>query len=199
LWPLLAAALGYDAASAAARVAAVHGSRRRVVAGLLSYAEAVMAGRAGDRDGADAAFAAGEAQLGPLVAWYRHYGRRLVAEAAIADGWGEPAAWLREAAAYFEARGDDKIAIACRGLLRDAGVPVPRQRAGDPVVPERLRALGVTGREADVLRLVARGLANREIADELVLSPRTVEKHVASLLMKTGLHRRAQLAGYVTD
>jgi len=199
LWPLLGAVLGYDAASAAVRVAAVHGSRRRVVAGLLSYADAVMAGKAGDRAAADAAFAAGDAQLGPLVAWYRQYGRRIVAEAALADGWGEPAAWLREATAYFDARGDDKIAMACRGLLREAGVPVPRQRAGDPVVPERLRALGVTGREADVLRLVAQGLANREIAEELVLSSRTVEKHVASLLMKTGSHRRAQLAGYVND
>src|SRR5215472_3629880 len=199
LWPLLAAVLGYDAASAAARVAAVHGSRRRVVAGLLRYAEAVMAGKAGDRAAADAAFSAGDAQLGPLVAWYRHYGRRIAAEAALTDGWGAPVAWLREAAPYFEARGDDKIAMACRGLLREAGVPVPRLRAGDPVVPERLRALGVTGREADVLRLVAQGLANREIARELVLSPRTVEKHVASLLVKTGLHRRTQLAGYVTD
>ena len=117
----------------------------------------------------------------------------------MADGWGEPVVWLRAAAPYFDARGDDKIAAACRTLLRQAGVPVPRQRAGDPAVPDRLRALGVTGREADVLRLVAQGLTNREIAALMVLSPRTVEKHVASVLMKTGLRRRAQLAGYVVE
>ena len=51
----------------------------------------------------------------------------------------------------------------------------------------------MTEREADVLRLVAQGLGNREIAERMFLSPRTVEKHVASLLAKTGL-RRAQLS-----
>ena len=199
LWPLLGAALGRDAASAAARVRRVHGSRRRVVAGLLGYTDAILAGRDGRAADADAAFAAGDQQLGPLVAWYRHYGRRSAAEAALADGWGEPVSWLREAAPYFDAREDDKIALACRGLLRQAGVAVPRNRAGDGEVPDRLRALGVTGREADVLRLVAQGLANREIAGQLVLSPRTVEKHVASLLLKTGLRRRAQLTGYLAE
>ena len=133
--------------------------------------------------------------MGPLVAWYRQYARRLAAEAALADGWGEPVAWLREAAAYFAARGDDRVAAACRALLRQAGAPVPRHRAGDGDLPGPLRALGVTEREAAVLRLVAQGLGNREIAERMFLSPRTVEKHVASLLAKTGL-RRAQLTGY---
>ena len=87
------------------------------------------------------------------------------------------------------------MAAACRGLLRRAGAPVPRQRPGGGELPGQLRALGVTEREADVLRLVAQGLGNREIAERMFLSPRTVEKHVASLLAKTGL-RRAQLAGY---
>jgi DNA-binding CsgD family transcriptional regulator len=132
--------------------------------------------------------------MGPLVAWYRQYARRLAAEAALADGWGEPVAWLREAAAYFAARGDDRVAAACRALLRRVGAPVPRP-AGDEDLPGPLRALGVTEREADVLRLVAQGLGNREIAERMFLSPRTVEKHVASLLSKTGL-RRGQLAGY---
>jgi len=65
-------------------------------------------------------------------------------------------------------------------------------------VPGRLRALGVTEREADVLRLVARGLSNREIAGAMFLSPRTVEKHVERLLAKTGV-RRAELATYGAD
>jgi DNA-binding NarL/FixJ family response regulator len=133
--------------------------------------------------------------MGPLVAWYRHYARRVCAQAALADGWGEPVAWLREAADYFAARGDDKVAAACRSLLRRAGAPVPRRRAGGARVPGRLLALGVTEREAEVLRLAARGLGNREIAERMFLSPRTVEKHVERLLAKTGL-RRDQLATY---
>jgi DNA-binding CsgD family transcriptional regulator len=198
LWPLLGALLGRDAAGDpagdAARVRAAHGTRHLVVAALLGYADAIRAGRQGHASQAEAAFAAADRQMGPLVAWYRQYARRLAAEAALADGWGEPVAWLREAAAYFAARGDDRVAAACRALLRLAGAPVPRHRAGDDL-PGPLRALGVTEREADVLRLAAQGLGNREIAERMFLSPRTVEKHVASLLAKTGL-RRAQLAGY---
>jgi len=194
LWPLLGALLGRDAADAAARVRAAHGTRHLVVAALLGYADAVSAGRQGRTADAEAAFAAADRQMGPLVAWYRQYARRLAAEAALADGWGEPVAWLREAAAYFAARGDDRVAAACRALLRRVGAPVPRP-VGDGDLPGPLRALGVTEREADVLRLVAQGLGNREIAERMFLSPRTVEKHVASLLSKTGL-RRGQLAGY---
>ena len=195
LWPLLGALLDRDAEDTAARVRSAHGTRHLVVAALLGYADAILAGRRGRRADAEAAFAAADRQMGPLVAWYRQYARRLAAEAALADGWGEPVAWLREAAAYFAARGDDRVAAACRGLLRRAGAPVPRHRPGDGELPGRLRALGVTEREADVLRLVAQGLGNREIAERMFLSPRTVEKHVASLLAKTGL-RRTQLAGY---
>ena len=195
LWPLLGAALDRDAGDATARVRAAHGTRHLVVAALLGYADAVRAGRRGERAAAGAAFAAADAQMGPLVAWYRQYARRITAEAALADGWGDPVAWLREAAAYFAARGDERVAAACRGLLRRAGSPVPRRRPGHGELPGQLRALGVTEREADVLRLLAAGLSNREIAERMFLSPRTVEKHVASLLAKTGL-RRAQVAGY---
>ena len=195
LWPLLGAWLGQDAAGAAARVRAAHGTRHLVVGSLLGYADAIMVGRHGRPGEAEAAFATADAQMGPLVAWYRNYARRIAAAAALADGWGDPVAWLREAAEYFAARGDDRVAAACRGLLRQAGAPVPRRRPGGPQLPAQLRALGVTEREADVLRLAARGLGNREIAEAMFLSPRTVEKHVASVLAKTGV-RRSQLAGY---
>jgi DNA-binding CsgD family transcriptional regulator/tetratricopeptide (TPR) repeat protein len=188
-----------DDATARAEAERVRGSaaiRHRIVASLLGYAEAVLLGRAGRGAEAGAAVAATEAGMGPLVAWYRQYARRLAAEAALADGWGDPVAWLREAAAFFATRDEGTVAAACRALLRRAGAAVPRARRGDSVVPANLRVLGVTSREADVLALVAEGLTNRETAARLYLSPRTVEKHVASLLAKTGCRRRAQLAGY---
>jgi DNA-binding NarL/FixJ family response regulator len=47
--------------------------------------------------------------------------------------------------------------------------------------------------------MVADGMTNREIGERMFLSPRTVEKHVASLLVKTGLRRRAQLTGYFAE
>ena len=58
---------------------------------------------------------------------------------------------------------DEAQARICRDLLRHAGVPTRRGR-GDSDVPSALRGLGVTSREMDVLRLVAGGLSNGDIA-----------------------------------
>ena len=100
--------------------------------------------------------------------------------------------WLRECLAAFDADGHRHAATACRTLLSRAGATVPR-RSGGTAAPPDLAALGVTAREADVLRLVADGLTNKEIGERLFLSPRTVEKHVERLLAKTGAGNRTQL------
>jgi DNA-binding CsgD family transcriptional regulator len=160
----------------------------------LRYARAVLAGRVGDADAALQLVADGDRFL-PNSGWFRHFGRRLVAEAAVADGWEAPATWLREALAFFDARGEERIASACRSLLRRAGVAVPRRR-GEVPVPASLRAVGVTSREVEVLRLLAHGLSNQEIATRLYLSPRTVERHIANLTVKTGVERRSQLVAF---
>jgi DNA-binding CsgD family transcriptional regulator len=159
------------------------------------YAEAVVIGRQGDEQDAVALVDAADAQL-ERSEWYRQLGRRLVAEAALADGWGQPVAWLQESLAYFENHGYDRIAGACRSLLRQAGAPVPRQRHGAESVPPSLRAVGVSPRELEVLTLLADGLPNREIAERLYLSPRTVERHIANLVVKTGVGRRSQLVAF---
>ena len=59
---------------------------------------------------------------------------------------------------------------------------------------ERLRRAGVSEREADVLSAVAERLRNREIAERLHLSVRTVESHVAALMRKLGISDRTMLA-----
>ncbi|MGH3623120.1 MAG: response regulator transcription factor, partial [Sciscionella sp.] len=54
-------------------------------------------------------------------------------------------------------------------------------------------------RETEVLRLVAKGLTARQIAEGLVLSHRTVENHVQSTLRKLQLHNRVELARYAIE
>ena len=57
---------------------------------------------------------------------------------------------------------------------------------------------GLTQREVEVLRLIALGKNNREVAEELVISLRTVAHHVTSILSKTGSANRTEAAGYAT-
>jgi DNA-binding CsgD family transcriptional regulator/pimeloyl-ACP methyl ester carboxylesterase len=57
---------------------------------------------------------------------------------------------------------------------------------------------GLSAREVEVLRLVAGGKSNPQIADELVISLNTVQRHVSNILAKTGLANRAEAASYAT-
>lgn len=180
VWPLLLAAHG----DARAPAVIAHSRRigltiNRANRGLLGYADAILAGRAGDgaRAGELADSAAAELQRYPVWA---DVARLVVAEAAMADGWGRPVSWLTEASAAFARHGIDPLVARCQRLL--AG---PRQ--------SRWARLGITDRQADVLRLVAEGISNKEIAARLHLSPRTVEKHVESMLRKTAARSRTQL------
>ena len=58
---------------------------------------------------------------------------------------------------------------------------------------------GLTGREREVAALIASGKANREIADALVLSDRTVEGHVANIMAKLAVGTRAQIAAWAVE
>jgi len=160
--------------------------------GCLALAQAVQLGREGRAADADLLARRAE-ELLASEPWMLYHCRRLVAEVAERDGWGAPEPWLREAMGYFQRVGQLVLARTCRDLLRRMGARLPRTGRGDSAVPPALAALGVTSREVDVLKLLAEGLSNRQIAGRLFLSENTVETHLSSLLAKTGAASRAQL------
>lgn len=194
VWALLRTVVGDRGDEARELLRAAFPGVRLINRAALHYADAVAAGRAG-RSGAAAAMMAEADVLLTGRHWWRRLLHTLVFDAAVADGWGDPVPALRADLAAHEASGDAALARMCRTLLRRAGAPTRRGR-GEAQVPPSLRALGITSREVDVLELVAQGLTNAQIAERLVLSPRTVETHVAHLLAKTRASDRAELRSW---
>jgi len=158
--------------------------------------EAVVRGRHGEHDEASALVEHVRADRDSLFigAALRHTQQMVVSMAAVRDGWGDPVTWLRESEAFFAERGYERPARRCRTLIGQAGAPIPRRRSSGAVVPPSLRALGVTSRELEVLALVVEGSSTKAIADRLVLSPKTVERHLANLFDRTGVRNRGDLA-----
>jgi DNA-binding CsgD family transcriptional regulator/tetratricopeptide (TPR) repeat protein len=102
-----------------------------------------------------------------------------------------------------EAGGDDRI--RGRELLQEAASLA--ERIGMPTLLGRVRAEGgltarrpppdgLSPRELQILRLVAKGLSNREIGERLVVSEHTAANHVRSILRKTGCANRTEAAAY---
>jgi len=64
--------------------------------------------------------------------------------------------------------------------------------------PAGVREDRITSRQQEIAVLLSRGLTNRQIAKELVISKRTVDTHVSDIFRKLGLHSRSQIAAWVT-
>ncbi|MFL6118003.1 AAA family ATPase [Actinophytocola sp.] len=159
---------------------------------FLPLAHAILHSRAGDLVDAQREMSR-FMELSRRYPLAHHLGLRLAAPSAIERGWGDPVSWLRTAEIHFHTTAP-AVARACRTLLRRTGASVNQHREGSEAIPRPLRELGVTVREYQVLRLLADHLSNKEIGQRLFLSPRTVEKHVANLLTKTGQRDRALLS-----
>lgn len=82
---------------------------------------------------------------------------------------------------------------------RPALPPRPLEAAGGPAAPPSASPGRLTAREREIATLIARGRRNRAIAEELVISPATVARHVANIMKKLGFQSRAQIAAWVTS
>jgi DNA-binding CsgD family transcriptional regulator/tetratricopeptide (TPR) repeat protein len=90
--------------------------------------------------------------------------------------------------AAWDAGGAMTLEEAIAYALTDAGRPAIGEQASS--------AMLLTPRELDVLRLIVAGQSNREIADALFLSVRTVERHIGNVHSKLGTHRKSDAAVY---
>jgi DNA-binding CsgD family transcriptional regulator len=200
-WALLASAMRAcaDARTAgAADPAVVREDLERHAAGVarrnpLHEAQAATfaaeASRAQGRDdlaGWDAAVAAWESLGEPYSAAYALL--RAAGVAASGDR-GDTAARLRRAAGLADDLAARPLRQQIGQLARRARVQLDGPVSGRPGVP-----FGLTAREQEVLRLVAAGRGNREIAGELFISPRTASVHVSNILGKLNVGSRGEAA-----
>jgi len=87
--------------------------------------------------------------------------------------------------------GDAMLAEAIAMAESLLGKPIEPPPVTTPAAPD---ASGLSEREREILALIGEGIGNQEIADRLVLSPRTVERHVSNIYLKLGLEGRSSRA-----
>ena len=131
---------------------------------------------------------------------------------ALRSSW---TAWHELDAPYEAARARVLIGIACRDLgdvdsaaMELEGAREVFERLGARPDLDRLEALeegtaspvgGLTAREIEVLRLVASGKTNRAVADNLVISEKTVARHLSNIFDKLGVSSRAAATAYAYE
>jgi DNA-binding NarL/FixJ family response regulator len=214
-----------DTASSAIRRVLDEASQPRARAALLpAYVEVMLA--AGEVEAARAACCELEKisrghrsdQLRAMSAQARGAlaladGEPQVALVALREAWH---AWQELEAPYEAARVRVLVALGCRAAgdedtalweLQAARAVFDRLGAGPDIgrvdslaaSPEATAAHGLSPRELQVLRLVARGATNKSIAAELVLSERTIDRHVSNIFAKLRVSSRAAATAYAYE
>lgn len=95
----------------------------------------------------------------------------------------------------------EELVAQVESSLKQASRLIQRQEKTTDAAP-RIQVpfdVELTPTELRVVQYVARGMANREIAEELNVSQRTIESHVSNMLGKTGLHNRTELARWAIE
>ena len=129
-------------------------------------------------------------------AYWRIYSRWRLVEALLAAG-DRDAASEAATAAHEEASstGAQRVADTVAKLARRARLPLPGAAERDTAAADAAGQLGLTDRELEVLRLIAQGRRNRQIATSLFISEKTVSVHVSNVLRKLEVGSRTEAAG----
>jgi DNA-binding CsgD family transcriptional regulator len=130
--------------------------------------------------------------------------------AALVAARGAAEVWQELAAPYECARARELVGLACRALGDEDSAKLELDAAGEAFA--RLGAAaeaarlegsdaghGLSPREIEVLRLVAAGATNRAIAEELVLSERTIDRHVSNILAKLRVPSRSAATAWAYE
>jgi DNA-binding CsgD family transcriptional regulator/tetratricopeptide (TPR) repeat protein len=133
-----------------------------------------------------AAGLAGRLQAHPMIARSREGQARALLALDRPGDREQAAALLDQVIATAGALGICGLGERAGALLEKLAAPVPTWPAG------------LTGREVEVMRLIAAGCSNRAIAQALFISPNTVLRHVSNIFAKTGVANRAEAAAYAT-
>jgi DNA-binding CsgD family transcriptional regulator len=208
-WPLVALALRVEADVATRARDLRTPPSADALAGLEALAAALR--RTAPADHGHAALAAAElarargedaveAWAAAVAAWRAAgephplaYALLRLAEAGLAGGDREAAATaVREAAEIAERLGARPLADAAAALIRRARLEPAAAPAAGPAGDEE--RLGLTEREREVLRLIAEGRTNAQIAAELFISPKTASVHVSNILRKLDVASRGEAA-----
>ncbi|SHG82349.1 ATP-binding protein [Streptoalloteichus hindustanus] len=153
----------------------------------LLACRAILAQHRQDRDAVELLHEARVAADDLSLVYYSALLSERIALTKLVGGEGCGAAELAAVADRFDAMGASVDAARCRKALRTGGTTSFSRRG------RRSYGNSLSPREQEVAQLLRQGHTNREIAEFLFLSPRTVEQHVARILRKLGARTRADL------
>jgi len=160
-----------------------------------SLCEAELARLSGKADPAVWSTAAAAFDVIPMH-YPRAYALWRAAEATLAAGRkrSEATAWLREASALAVALLADPLLQQIRALAGRAHVDLEVERPAQHDAPSQHDTIGLTRRELEVLRLIAAGDSNRQIAERLFITEGTAGTHVSNIMGKLGARGRTEAA-----